>query len=252
MGEQHRDRATADTRAHGIGAAREDDGHARAEHDARRFRAREKGELLGEHVARFEVGHEQDVGVARDWRRDALDARGFGADRVVEGERAVEQAAGDLAAVGHLAERGGVDRRGHLVGDRFHGREDRHLRRADAERLHEIDGVAHDVGLVGELGEDVDGRVGDEERLVIRGHVHREHVREAALGAQAVRARSHFVQQFVGVQAALHEQFGLARAHGVHGALGGGMAVRGVDDHDVVEREIRLLRHRADLLFGAD
>ena len=35
---------------------------------------------------------------------DALDPRGFRIDRVVEGKRAVEDAAGDLAAVRHLAQ----------------------------------------------------------------------------------------------------------------------------------------------------
>ena len=45
---------------------------------------------------------------------DALDPRGLRVDRVVEGERPVEQAAGDLAAVGHLAERGRLDGGGNL------------------------------------------------------------------------------------------------------------------------------------------
>ena len=45
---------------------------------------------------------------------DALGARRGGGHGVVEGERAVEHGAGDLAAVGHLAERRGVERRGHV------------------------------------------------------------------------------------------------------------------------------------------
>ena len=57
--------------------------------------------------------------------RDALDPRRLGVDGVVEGERAVEQAAGDLAALGHLAEGGGLDRRGDLRRHRLDGGEDR-------------------------------------------------------------------------------------------------------------------------------
>ncbi len=47
-------------------------------------------QVLGEHVAGFEIGHDQDLGLARDRRLDALDARRLGTDRVVEGERAIE------------------------------------------------------------------------------------------------------------------------------------------------------------------
>ena len=71
-------------------------------------------------------------GAPGDRRLDLLDLRGLEADRVVERQRAVEDAAGDLAAVGHLAQRGRLDRRRHLRIDRLHRREDRHLRRLEA------------------------------------------------------------------------------------------------------------------------
>ena len=41
---------------------------------------------------------------ARDWRIQMFDLGGLCADRSIEGQRAVENAAGDLAAVGHLAQ----------------------------------------------------------------------------------------------------------------------------------------------------
>ena len=147
-----------------------------------------------------------------DRRGDALDARRLGVDGVVEGERAVEQAAGDLAALGHLAERGGLDGRGDLGGHRLDGRQDRHLRRAQADAGPEVDGVLDDVALGVEVGEDVDRRVGDEERLRVAGHVHDEDVADAPLGAQAGRRGGDLPHQFVGVQAALHQELALALA----------------------------------------
>jgi hypothetical protein len=50
-------------------------------------------------------------GFAGDRRNDALGLGGFLGDGVVEGERPVEDAAGDLPAVGHLVQSRCVDRR---------------------------------------------------------------------------------------------------------------------------------------------
>ena len=78
-------------------------GHARAEHDAGGVGAGQERQALGQHVAGLEVGHDQHVGPAGDRRDDVLDRGGLEADGVVEGQRAVEDGAGDLAAIGHLA-----------------------------------------------------------------------------------------------------------------------------------------------------
>ena len=79
---------------------------------------------------------------------NALGLGGLPADGVVERQRAIEDAAFDLAAVGHLAERGGIDRGGHLRVDGLDGGQNRDLRLTDAERNREIDGVLADVDLV--------------------------------------------------------------------------------------------------------
>ena len=55
-----------------------------------RVRLGEKDEVLGQHVAGFEIGHDQDLGAAGDLGLDALDPRRLGIDGIVEGERAVE------------------------------------------------------------------------------------------------------------------------------------------------------------------
>ena len=102
---------------HMIGPRGEDDRHPRAEHDAGGVGMREEGQVLGQHVAGLEIRHHQDLRLTGDRRLDALDACRLRADRIVEGERTVELAAGDLTAIRHLAQRrsldGGGNGRGH-------------------------------------------------------------------------------------------------------------------------------------------
>ena len=77
---------------HRVGAAREDDRHPRAEHDARGIRAGEERQALRQHVAGLEIRHDQHVGAAGHGRVDLLDLHRLEADRVVERERPVEDA----------------------------------------------------------------------------------------------------------------------------------------------------------------
>ena len=133
---------------HGVGAAGENDRHARAEHDAGGVRPGEKRQALGEHVAGFEIGHDQHVGASGDRRIDLLDLRGLEADRVVERERAVQHGARDLPAVRHLAQRGRLQRGGHVRIDRLHRREYRHPHLGHAQVAREVDRVLHDMHLV--------------------------------------------------------------------------------------------------------
>jgi hypothetical protein len=72
-------------------------------------------------------------------------------DGVVEGQRAVEQAALDLAAVGHLAQ-GGIEGGADLDVDRFDRRQDGHLGLGHAHHDRQLDGVLDDVHLVFEVG----------------------------------------------------------------------------------------------------
>src|SRR5579871_3133211 len=101
---QNGDRAACESRFGRVCPAGEDDWHLRAEHYAGKLRSTEILKLLGQHVAAFKIRNDEDVGLASDGRNKFLDLRGLCADRSVEGQRAVENAAGDLAAVGHLAE----------------------------------------------------------------------------------------------------------------------------------------------------
>ena len=242
----HGDRAARDLRPHGVGAAGQDDGHAGAEHEAGAVGVGEEAELLGQHVAGLEVRREQDVRIAGHLRLDALHPGGLLADRVVEGQRPVEQAALDLAAVGHLAQARRVDRRRHLGRDRLDGGENRDLRPLHVERDREVDRVLADVGLVFQRRRDVDRRVGHDQDLVIGRHVHDEDVADAPADAQAGLLRHDRAQQLVGVQAAFHQQLGLAGADQRHRLRGRRMAVRGIHDPDLAEVDAVLGGERLD------
>ena len=113
----------------------------------------------------FKVRHDQHVGAAGDRRDNLLDRRGLGTDRIVERQRAVEQAAGDLPAVRHLAQGRGLDGRGHLGVDGFHRAEDRDADFVDAHRVGQVDRVLHDVDLDLQGRSDVDRRVGDDQGI---------------------------------------------------------------------------------------
>ena len=94
----------------------------------------EECEILGEHVAGLEIGHDEDLRAPGDCGFDALDLRRLGIDGIVEGKRPVEDAAGDLPAVGHLAERGGLDGGRNFRSHRLDRGKDGDPRRAQADR----------------------------------------------------------------------------------------------------------------------
>ena len=50
-----------------------------------------EGQVLRQHIAGFEIGHHEDLRMAGDRRIDALDARRFRVDGIVEGERPFQQ-----------------------------------------------------------------------------------------------------------------------------------------------------------------
>ena len=76
--------------------------------------------VLVDHVAGLDVRDDQDVGEARDRRRDMLDPRRLGIHRGVEVERPVDDTADDLAAIRHLREDRSVEGGRHFGAHRFH------------------------------------------------------------------------------------------------------------------------------------
>ena len=131
----------------------------------------QEDQVLCEQVAGFKVGHDQDLRTPRHRRMDALDRSRFGVDRIVHRQRPVEQPAGDLTAVGHLAENCRVGGAGDLWVDDLNRRQDRYTRLSEPEADMQVDRVLHDVALRLEIGEDVDRGVGDEQNLGIGRHV---------------------------------------------------------------------------------
>jgi hypothetical protein len=181
------------------------------------------------------------------------DALGLGGDQrhgVVESQRAVEQAALDLAAVGHLAQRGGVDGGLDLGIDGFDRREDRHLGFGVPMMCARSMAFWMMSTFSSSVGSDVDRRVGDHHRARVGRHVHQEDVADAALGAQAGAAGDDLGHQFVGVQAALHQGFGVAAADQRHRHRRRFVAVPDVHDAVVLEVEAVFFGDGADALLG--
>ena len=73
------------------------------------------------------------------------------------------------------------------------------------------------------------------EDLVVRGHVHDEHMTDAAARAQAGLSCHDRTEELVGVQAAFHQELGLALSNQLHRLCCRGMAVRRVDDASVAK-----------------
>src|SRR5262249_38174147 len=95
----------------------------------------EEREILGQHVAGFEIGYDENLRTTRDRGFNALDLRRFGIDGIVESKRPVESATRYLSTFGHLAERGRVAGRRDLGCHCLDGREYRNPRRAEANSM---------------------------------------------------------------------------------------------------------------------
>ena len=121
-----------------------------------------------------------------------------------------------------------------------------------SERLRQLDGVLDDIDFVLERREDVDRRVGDEERLGVGRHVHDEDMADAAFRAQTGVLADDRGHQFVGVETALHQQLRFTEAHQLDRLLSGGVAVRDIDDLISAEIELQLLGDGPDLRYWAD
>ena len=208
--------------------------------------------MLGQDVARFQIGNQQNVSVARHLGLDALDFRRHLANGVIHRQRPVQQPAGDLPPVGHLAQRGGVGGRGDLDADGFHRRQNRHLGFLNPQNFGQINGVLADVALVVERGIDVDRGVGDQQQFVVGRHVHAEHMADPALGANAGIRAHRLVHQFIGVQTALHQHFRLTVAHQFHRFGGGGVAVWNIHDLEPADVELVFIRRGANFVRRPD
>ena len=166
-----------------VGPAGQDNGRARAKHDTGRVGAGHEDQVFRQHVAGFEIWYDQDLGAAGHGRHDSLQLRGLRAYGIVHGQRPVQYAPGDLAAVGHLAQNGGIGRAGDLCIDDLDGRKDGNARFAQAKADMQVDGVLDDVALAVEVGKDVDRRIGDEKDLRIAWRGDQKDVADASTGA---------------------------------------------------------------------
>ena len=211
-----------------------------------------KIKILCKHVAGLEIRHDQNLGATRNLGLDALDLCGLGADGVIESKRPVEDATGYLAALGHLAEGGRLDRGRNFRGHGFNGRKNRNSRRSEPHLREQIDHVLNDVNLGIEIGKYVDCSVGNKQRLGIGRHIQNEDMADPPRRAQAGLAGRHLSHELVRMQTAFHQQFALGLVDQLDRLCGRRCAMGRIDDLKAVDIETVLASHGGNLRSGPD
>ncbi len=241
----HRTRDGVQLHVHGVGAGGEDAGDFHANEEAGLADA--DGELgvgLPEDVGGFDVGEEEAVGVAGDGADELLDLHGLFVDGDIEGERAVTDAALDLAAVAHLGEHGAFDAGGHRVEHLLGGGDEGDLRLRDAEGLGGAHEVVRKLDLLAEVRSRDHGHVGDEDELVVVRVLDHAHVAQDTLRRkEAGLLVQDGAEELVGGAETLHQDFALAVMDHPHG-LGNGLQLV-LDVHDLELGNV-------DVVVGAD
>ena len=167
-------------------------------------------------------------------------------NRIVKSQGTVQQPALNLTAVGHLAQGRSVQRGRHVRVDGFHRRQNRHLRKLDAQDVRQVNGVLHNVNFVHQAGPDVQGSVSHHQGLGVHRHIKTKDMRHAPAGAQTGLGQDR-MQQFVGVQTALHEDFHMPLGRHLSGHVSGSVAVRHVDTLHAAQIQARVQGDLVDL-----
>ena len=181
--------------------------------------------MLGEHISRLQIRHQEDIRLARNRGLNALGRRRNRADGVVEGKRPIQHAAGDLPTLRHFTERRGIQGGLHLGRHGLNRRKDRDLGRRNPHCLRQLDGIANDIRLGFQIGRDIHRRIRDDQRARVKRRIQHEGVAHAPFGAQPRFLRQSRAQQFIRMQAALHQSRRPAFPHQGHRSLGRGMAM---------------------------
>ena len=116
----------------------------------------------------------------------------------------------------------------------------------------EIDGVLHDIDLVGEGRSDVDSSIGNDERLGMARDIHHEAVTEPPRGTQTAVALHDGAHELVGMKTSLHQRFRPALADQLDGPQRRGVAVLGLDDRQRGDIEAEFDRRSADAFPRTD
>ena len=216
-------------------------------------RARQEREALGQHVAGLEIGHDQHVGAPGDRRDDLLDRRRLGADRVVERQRAVENAAGDLArdrpscTAPPLRSVDGTFGLTVSIADRIATRTSgARSARARSMAFCTMSTFSSSVGAMFTAASVMISASGWPGTSITKQWLMRRAVRKPVSFAH------HLGHQLVGVEAALHQRLGLACPHELDRSRRRGVAVRRVDQLVARDVELELLRHGLDLRLRSD
>ena len=239
VGREHRDGATGDPRPNAVGATRQDDRHARPEDDPGAVGVGEEAVLLARTFPASRSGAMRMSGSPATSERMpfVLAASLLMALSKASGHPALRRrsAAARTSCTGRRCCRVA----GNPGRDRLHRGEHPHPSGRAPRGQPPGRWRSADVDFVLQRRRVIDGRVGDNQDLVVGRHVHDEHVAQSTSCAQASLSRDDRTEQLVGVQAAFHQELGLPLTNQLHRLGGRCVAVSGVD-HTVFPRSILL------------
>ena len=171
------------------------------------------------HRCRFHRRRDQYVGVAGDLGFHAVEPRGFARERDVRRQRTLDDRTRERALRGHRTQRRGFARRRECRRDRALRREQRDVRRHDAERVREVERVLQDVLLRGEVRRDIEARVRDQQETGLARQVEERCVRQPSLAPQSRLGCGDRSEQILVGEAAPDQRADLAFAREHHRAL---------------------------------
>ena len=161
----------------------------------------------------------------------------------VERQGAVDDDVAQLSAVAHFGQQGAFGRRNDAGKQLLGGGDAGDLRSFDTQQAGNVGQVSDLLDLLFEIGQRDDRDVGDDEQLVVAGHLDDRHVAQHALrGEQSGFLIEDAAHVFVGRDQSLHQHVGVACHDGGHGLLHAFHVAGLVDDVECLD---------VDVVFGA-
>ena len=118
--------------------------------------------------------------------------------------------------------------------------------------MSEVDRILDNIDLDLERRRDVDGRVGDDQRIGMTGNIHDKAMTDATRRANPAISGDHRPHDFVGVEAALHQRFRSPIADEFHAFPRRILTVVGVDNFETGDVDLKGFRRVQDSRSRAD
>ena len=171
----------------------------------------------------------------------------------VERQGAVDDDVAQLSAVAHFGQQGAFGRRNDAGKQLLGGGDAGDLRSFDTQQAGNVGQVSDLLDLLFEIGQRDDRDVGDDEQLVVAGHLDDRYVAQHALrGEQSGLLVEDAAHVFVGRDQTFHQNVGVARNDRCDGLLDAFHVVGFIDDVESLDVDAVLLADLFDDLLVAE